>query len=377
MDYLDKSFTVPPSERNKPQNTATEVTTPAVENPATTEQPSAVPNQTAQAQSQTTETVKPDEFFENFNKRYSTAFKTDDEVRNVLGMPQKIGELETKAKLTDDYAKKIETYESQIEELRNTGNSEFLQKPLIRKAYVAEQLLAKYPDKDPFTLQEIVMADVDKMSDIDALVKVQKINHPRLAEADIKAVIFKKHGIDPEMKPEEWDSIARAEIAMDAEDARANIKALTNGIELPKTVTKEERLAQESKNLQERTLKTEPLKADFLKFDKFKLGDFEYDPTADFKNKLPDMFDAFFETGQEPTQENLNAVKELRDAMFLYQHFDKIKEVIAKSAQTEVQKKLDEALHNTTPPNTATATDDGGQQNTRPGLGKLLEDMSK
>jgi hypothetical protein len=376
-----EDFTVPPSERNKPKDTAAAVTTPVTEvvNP-TTAQNTVVPNQTEPATvAGATEAPKADEFFDTFNKRFSTTFKADDEVRSVLGAPLKIAELEGKAKLAEDYAKKIESYEQQLEEIKNKDNSEFLSKPLIRKAYVADQLLAKYPDKDPFALQEIVMADVDKLSDIDVIVKNQKINHPKLSEADIKSALLRKHGIDSTTPPEEWDSVVKAELTMDADDARANIKTLTNGIELPKTVTKEQREKDLTEAAQRRIQQTEPLKAKFLDFDKLKIGDFEYDVPAEAKGKLPDMFQgAFIDAGLEATEENLNTAIEMRNAQFLYNNFPKIREIISKQAQTEIQKKLDEALNNTKPPNTATASDDSTSPNsTRPGLGKLLEDLSK
>jgi hypothetical protein len=364
-NFLDPKFSIPPDERGQAQNTETAVTTEVTE----------TTTQTDTGQSQTTENTVPDKFFEDFNQRFSTSFKADEEVKNVLGLQQKIAEYETKAKLSDDYAKRIEDQEKQLNDYKNNGNSEFLSKPLIRQAYVAQQLLEKYPDKDPETLRQIVMSDVDKMGDLDVLAKSQKINHPRLAESDIKAVLYKKYGVDSETNPTEWDSIAKTEIAMDAESARATIKALTNGIELPKAVTKEERLAQESQNLQKRIESTTPLKAEFMAFDKFKDGDFEFDVPNDYKSNLGNTFDAMFiQNGMEATKENLQTAIELRDAMFLKQNFQKIMEVAVKKGQTEIQKKLDEALHNTQPPNTATATDEGDQTGTRPGLSKFLED---
>ena len=369
-----EQFTKPPVDPTvaQTQNTGAEGTPNATETTPSTET-STQSTQTAQAQS--TET-KPDEFFENFNKRFSSSFKTDDEVKNLLGMPQKIGELEGKIKLTEDYASKIEDYEKQIENFKNNDSSALFEKPLIRQAFVAQQLLEKYPDKDPETLRQIVMSDVSKMSDLDVLVKNQKINLPNFTESDIKSALLDKYGIDPETKPEEWSSIAKVKMGIDAQEARTNIKTLTNGIELPKAATQEERDRIANENLQKRITESEPLKKEFLQFDKFKIGDFEYDTPADFKSKLPDMFDAFFiQAGQEATKENLQAAVELRDAMFLHQNFEKIKEVISKGAQTEIQKKLDEALNNTKPPNTATATDVGAPTDQRRGLGAFLEDM--
>jgi hypothetical protein len=377
-DPLER-FTKPPVEASD-QNTVTVGTPPATETLTPSTETSTPTNQTAQAQPQTpTPKSKPDEFIENFNKRFSTPFKNDDDIKNILGLQQKIVEYEGKAKLSESQTKEIEDYKKQIENFKNSTNgAELLEKPLLRKAYIADQLLAKYPDKDPYTLQEIVMSDVSKMSDIDVLVKAQKINHPNIAENDLRAAIYKKNGIDPDIKPEDWDSVTRAELAMSADDARATLKTLTSGIEFPKAATKEQRDADEVIALQKRIQATDPLKAEFTTFDKFKSekGKIDYDVPADFKAKLPDMFQAMFvDAGLDPTPENKATAMELRDMTFLYQNIDKIIEVKVKEGQTEIQRKLDEALNNTTPPNTKTATDEGSPQDNRRGLGAFLEDM--
>ena len=374
-----EKFTTPPVAPSdaQAQNTDAAGTPPATETPTpSTETSTPTPQADAGAAPVATDT-KPDLFFDELNKRFSTSFKGDDELKNIFGMPSKISELEGKAKLADDYSKKIEDYEQQIEKFKNNPNgADLLEKPLLRKAYIADQLLAKYPDKDPYTLQEIVMSDVSKMSDIDVLVKAQKINHPNIAENDLRAAIYKKNGIDPDIKPEDWDSVTRAELAMSADDARATLKTLTSGIEFPKAATKEQRDADAAQALQKRIQATDPLKTEFTTFDKFKKGSIDYDVPADFKTKLPDMFQAMFiDAGLEPTPENKATAMELRDMTFLYQNIDKIIEVKVKEGQTEIQKKLDEALNNTKPPNTATATDNGSPQDNRRGLGAFLEDM--
>lgn len=374
MGYLDDKFTVPPEERDKPQDTVADVTTPPAEDNTQTATPDGDGGQTTQAETGTaaesttsTETQTPDKFFDEFNTRFSTDFKTEDDVRNILGLQQKIADLEEKANQTSDYAQKIEDYERQIEQIRNNGNAEFLSKPLIRQAFVAQQLLEKYPDKDPDALRQIVMADVSKLSDLDVLIKEKKIDLPTLSETDIREALLDKYGIDPDTKPEEWSSIVKTKIAIEAQSARANIKSLTEGIELPKAVTAEEREQQAQAELQERIRTTEPLKSDFLAFDKFKNGDFEYDVPAEYKQKLPEMFQALFiDAGMEPTAENLETAKYMRDALFLQDNFQKILEIAVKKGQTEIQAKLDEALNNTQPPNTVDKAEDT-QTETLPG----------
>jgi hypothetical protein len=169
---------------------------------------------------------------------------------------------------------------------------------------------------------------------------------------------------------------------MDAETARASIKSLTTGIELPKTVTKEQRDLEASANLKKRVETTAPFKADFITFDKFKRGNIDFDVPApvETKNRLSAMFDAMFiESGMEPTPENLQTAKDMRDGQFLLDNFEKIIEIEVKKGQTEIQKKLDEALHNTQPPNTKTATDEGNVKSDLPGpgLSKFLEDNGR
>ena len=78
----------------------------------------------------------------------------------------------------------------------------------------------------------------------------------------------------------------------------------------------------------------------------------------------------------EPTQENLQSAEELKKALFLLEYFPKIKEVIAKEAETKLQAKIDAELHNTQPPNTATLTDQENVKNYR-GLGDFLSDQKR
>ena len=374
-DPLER-FSHPPVSATETPNTDVAGTPPATEQTPSTETSTPTKQTEAGTVAATTET-KPDTFIEDLNKTFGTQFKARNEVEDIFKLPQKIAGYESELTKTKDYATRIEDYEKQIEKFKNNPNgADLLEKPLLRKAYIADQLLAKYPDKDPYTLQEIVMADVSKMSDIDVLVKAQKINHPNIAENDLKAAIYKKNGIDPDIKPEDWDSVTRAELAMSADDARATLKTLTSGIEFPKAATKEQRDADAAQALQKRIQATDPLKTEFTTFDKFKKGAIDYDVPADFKTKLPDMFQAMFiDAGLEPTPENKATAMELRDMTFLYQNIDKIIEVKVKEGQTEIQRKLDEALNNTKPPNTKTATDEVSPQDNRRGLGAFLADM--
>jgi len=334
---------------------ANEPTTP-VTPPEGSVQPPVVTPTTVEPPAQPPVTTQVDEFIDKFNQRYSSTFKTDDGIRGILGSPQKIAEYEAKLKDFDSFKTKNEELLRINEEIKNNTYSDIFSKPRMRSAYIVDQLVNKYPDKDPDALQEIVMADLDKMGDLDLLVKAQKLDLPKFSEADIKNVLLEKYGIDADTKPEEWSSTAKLKIAMDAQRARTDLKNISQGIEVPKVVTKEERERMQNEALQKRLKDVEPLKAKFLQFDKFKNGDFEYETSAEDRSKLPDMFQAMFiDAGLEPTPENEAAITELRDALFVLHNFPKLMDVAGKKYAVEVQRKLDEALSNTTPPNTAQA----------------------
>jgi hypothetical protein len=363
--FLPKSFTTIPAEA-QPQETNTP---PLTDGTVITETPASNTGTPAE----TTPSTPPDQFIEQFNTRLGQQFKSEDDIKALFGLQQKVTEYEGKVKEGTDYAKKLETYEKEIENLKNNNNSELFSKPLIRNAYVAQQLLDKYPDKDPDTLREIAMGDVAGLSDIDAVVKAHKIRLPKANEGDLKAAVLSDLGIDPTTLSEEWDSIAKTKLQLKAADARDLLNNIKQGIELPKTVTKEERDRVANENLQKRLTSIAPLKEEFSKFDKLKderIEGFDFDVPNDYKSKLPDMFQAMFiDAGMENTPENKAAVIELRDALLLKQELPKIWDIAFKKGANSVQAKIDEELGNKVPPNTTTRTDIEASKDDLPGPG--------
>ena len=346
-------------------------TTPAAETTAPAE---------SSAQETTTEPTtpqepKPDEFIESFNKKFSTQYKTDEEIKSLFGLPGKVTEYEGKLKDFDTAKADAEKYKKELEETKTTYMSDLLGKPLIKKAYVAEQLLAKFPDRDPFVLQELAMADVDKMSDLDVLARERKIRSKSSLE-DIKAVIRKELGIDPDQSPEEWDSVVKTELELKASDARDRIKQLFAGIELPKVVTKEEREAQQVNFLEDKKKTAVPFKEIFKKFDEFQKGEFKFAVPDDFKTQLEPLFDnMFIEGGLDINEKNLATAELLKRALFVDEYLPKMLEVKEKEVEARLKAEYDKLLHNDSPINPATATDQGTPADPdRPGLSKFFQD---
>jgi hypothetical protein len=245
-----------------------------------------------------------------------------------------------------------------LEDLRTNGLTEFLDKPLIRNAYIADKLQAKYPDKDPYLLQEIAMTDVSKLDDLEAVAKEQKINFPSLKIDDLKKAIASELGIDPETKPEEWDSVARTRLAMKGAQAKANIKNLLTGIEVPKGATKEERDQALATARAEVEKAVAPTREVFNKFDKYTNGDFDFDVPAEFKAKVDNIFKSMFlDSAMEVNEKNLKTAEMFKRALFVEEYFPKMKEVLIAQGYTKHKEEVEKLLHNDDLPNTTTASD--------------------
>jgi len=344
---------------------------------ATTEETTEVENkgETTETTEQVTEAT-PDEFFETFNKRYNTDYKTDDDVKGLFALTGKVQEYEGKLKDHESLKTSAEQYKKELEELKERGQSDLLNQPRIRKAYVAEQLIAKYPDRDPDILGELAMADIEKMNDIDVLARERKMRGSKSSLENIKAVIVKELGIDADQPPSEWDDLVKTELELKATDARDRIKTLLKDIEIPKVVTKEEREAQQAKFLEEKIKAIAPIKEVFKKFDTYKNGEFEFNPPDEFKAKLEDIFDGMFiKGGLEVNEENIATAELLKKALFVEEYLPKMLEVKEKEVLARVKAEQDVILNNDEPPNTATATDQPTETEDpdRPGLSKFFQ----
>jgi len=316
-------------------------------------------------------------FFEEINKRFSTELKSEDDFKSLLEASKQVQSYKEKEQTWSAFETEKESLTNKITELESQLNPlSYFSSP---EAYKAEQLRKQMPSKDPLILQEIVMQDVNKMDSFEVLVKEKMLSTSGLKKENVEAALMKKYGIDSDTPREEWDDIAKTEIAIDAQAAREKFEELKSKVELPDVKTQEQ-IKAELDSLKENKIKEiAPYQDKFKSFDKFtrKIGDeqFEFDVPSDYKESLSDMFKGFFVEGNLPVNEtNLETVVELRDAFFLLRNFDKIHEVIKKSAVSETVEKTDELLHNRQPQNTATRSDDG--EDDRAGLGgRGLEDF--
>lgn len=372
-DPFDKFNSVDPTATATKETTET-VPTETGQETATTENTTAV--QTTETTQASTPQVDP--FFETFNKRYGTPYKSDDEIKPLFTLPKKVTELEAKVKDRDELARSHDQIKRDLENLRQAEAAKYLSTPIMQKAFVAQQLQAKYPDKDPFILQEIAMSDLGKMDNIEAIAKEKKINFPDLSLEDIKAVVMSDLNIDPASDPKEWDSLTQAKVRMRGAEAKANIKRLAEGIELPKIESPEEYKKRAEAELLKKTEQVAPIKAQFSQFSEIKLReDLPWSVPEEFKSKLGDMFDTFVvKAGVEPTPENVEILNNLREAFVISQYKEDILSAMYKDVESKLKKKEDEENGNTVPPNTSTASDAvPGKVNPLPGHSDFQRDI--
>ena len=339
----------------------------------------------AQVEPQTEPTGEPttvvepqtDEFIENFNKRYNTQYKADDEIKNLFSLTGKVTEYEGKLKDHESLVESVDKYKKELEELKGKEDfSGLLDKPRIRKAYVAEQLIAKHPDLDPDILSSVAISDLDKMTDIEVIAKERMINVKGLTFDEARLAKLADFGIDSETAPEEWDGVAKARIKIAAAEARERVKSLLGGIEVPKPISAEEIEAKRTKALEEKVKATAPIKEIFTKFDTYKNGEFEFTPPDEFKSKLGDIWNGFFiDGGLEVNEENISTAELIKEALFVKEYLPKMLEVHEKTIRAKLKEEQDALLHNDMPPNTATATDQETAENPeQPGVSKFFQD---
>ncbi len=388
MPAFEGFNTVPPEERQEETteqvNTeqATTEETKVVETEKTEETKEVTTESTPESTTESTEATTeentsqepPDTFIEDFNKRYNAEIKSDDEVKELFTLKGKVSEYETKLKGHDELKLSVDKHKEELEEVKKNGLTDLLEKPLIRQAYIAQQLINKYPDRDPDILGELAMSDIEKMPDIDVLARERKMRGSKSSLENIKAVIVKELGIDPEQSPEEWDSLVTTELELKATDARDRIKTLLKDIEVPKPVSKEERELQATKALEEKVKSVQPIRDIFNKFDTYKNGDFEFEPPEEFKSKLDGIFKGMFiDGGLTVNEENIATAELIKKALFVEEYLPKMMEVKEKEVIARLKAEEDARLNNDTPPNTTTATEQGEPENPdQPGLSNFF-----
>jgi hypothetical protein len=194
---------------------------PAEPTVATPEPPQATPQETLN--------------YEFFNKTFKTDFKTEDDLRKVIELSSKAKTLEDRVKDYDELQQKLEAYKESQDILKYFKSED---------DYRAQQYLKNNPDKDATVAARLFTSDVSKLSDLDILTQFELLDGTLGDEAKMRSDIAEKYAIDLEADPKEWSALAKSQLRRDANKARAEIKAMKEGIALPERVDVESKRKQ-------------------------------------------------------------------------------------------------------------------------------------
>ena len=312
-----------------------------------------------------------------FNKTFGTQYKSHEEIKPLTELPSKIKEYEEKENSYKTFVEQEKTYKSKIEELESSLNP--LKHFSSPEAYIAEQLRIQHPDKNPILLQEIATTDLAKLDDVKVLVKSILLEQPDLAESAVEEYLQEEYGIDKDTPREEWSNALKTKIKIKAAEKRKELAVLKSQIKTPEVLTPEQRAAkvEEAKEATKKAIA--PYADKFAQYDKFTrtIGDkqFEFVVPDDYKESLKPMFETFFLAGNEVNEANLTAIQDVRDGQLLLKNFDHVYRAIESDVEARVRREMDKQLGNETPPNTATATDEGSGAEKPNGFGAFLKTL--
>lgn len=313
-------------------------------------------------------------WIDEFNKTFGTQYKSVDEVKPLTELPNKLKEYQEKETSYKAFVEQEKGYKAKIAEYESSLNPlKYFSSP---DAYIAEQLRIQHPTKNSILLQEIATSDLGKMDDLKVLVKSILLEQPDLAESDVEEYLNSEYGIDKDTPREEWSNALKTKIKIKAAEKRKELGELKKQINLPEVLTPEQREAKAAEARENTKKALEPYAEKFAQFDKFNrtVGDkqFEFVVPDDYKESLKPMFEAFFLAGNEVNENNLEAIQKVRDGQMLLENFDSVYRAIESDVEARIRKEHDIELGNTTPPNTAAASDEGLEKERTNGIGAFL-----
>jgi len=378
----NKPVAAPVAEAEKPTEDKTEEG--AEQKPI--EESTAETEKQTEEESQTTkeEKTKEEPVFDvgGFNKFFGKEFKDENEIKGLFEKVEKSSDYDEKVTKISEYEDTLKEKDERIKALEESLD------PLSyfdsEASYKATQIKKQMPGKDPVLIEKVITSDLSKVSDFELLVDEYLLDNPGFGGDRTRAanVLIKRHGIDPEEKPEEWDSVTKDELMVDANRARERFKGLADKVELPTVVKPEDRAAVQAQ--QEEALKAswkEPIgriseyKEETITDDdgnvmlKFTVPD-------DFKSSIGKEVEAMVTSSGIPVNEDsLKFIEATIRKEMIFQNLPKILKVYGSDLESQWQKKKDEEEGNVTPANKQTAPENMSEEGKQQGLDKMLDDL--
>jgi hypothetical protein len=353
--------------------------TPPEEGTAETEQEAAEESQTTEGEEKK-ETPTFD--LESFNKFFDKSFEKEDELRSLFEKAEKVTDYDEKVSKISEYESHLQERDERIKELEESLDPlSYFSSP---ESYKAEMIKKQMPDKDPVLIEKVIKSDLSKETDFDVLVDEFLMDNPGFSGDRTRAanVLMKRHGIDPEDNPEEWDAVTKDELMVDANKARNRFRELADKVELPQAVSPEERAAQKEQALTElKESWKEPIER-IAQYDKEVITDdegnklFEFTVPDDFKSSIKDYAEGLVTSGEAPAnKETLAFLEDTIRKEMIYQNLPKILKVYKSDLESQWQEQKDKEEGNTTPPNKQTAPEGSAEEGKLPGIADMISSL--
>jgi hypothetical protein len=244
--------------------------------------------------------------------------------------------------------------------------------------YRRQLLLKQFPQYDPELVTRVVLKDVDKMDDLEAIRLYRRLSRPNVyrTDANVDLMLKKELGLesDSAIDLSVADETTQLMVKDLGETARTEFNKIKNSVKLPDKVNLEERKAKElsdkkasfdrNKPLWERALKDVP--GDFDKME-FKYTDpgtnqeitlYDHEIEADFKKevekameKVSELLAQNHEWSIKTEKEEIGKIKLALKTKYLSENVNKIMYAFKKKTEKELSDKLHEEIHNPQKPN--------------------------
>jgi hypothetical protein len=315
--------------------------------------------------------------FNEFTKTFGKEFKDEDEIKGLFSYPAKYTELENNFNLTKKEKEELDKKYNEVGKFIDP--KDFFANEAL---YKSNQMLLKFPDKDPVTMMRISNMDLSKTKDVDLIVANERLVNPEIYEGRTDQQILdylstnEYEGIDFS-DPDTWDENTKIKIAKETKKIRSEFKSLQS-VELPQKVDVEGRkadlLAQESQKYEQSKIKlsafADKVLADNTELaipdpdDGTELYKFKPEVTSDMKSDMADYIDELAKKGEDLSNPvTVNKILRRREEIITHSELPKILKAHSMKIATAMELKYHDKIHNDSPlsTNTAPVTDQSAQ----------------
>lgn len=279
------------------------------------------------------------------NKRFSTEFKDDSELKARLEQADRVAELEEQLKELDSLKEKNTLLEQSIDPMNYFSSED---------AYKVEQFKKQFPDKDATTAYALFTQDVGEMSDIDVLAYETLLDNPGIDKDTVLEVVRDKYNIE---EGEDLDKTSAAKVKIDANQARRSINSLKSEVKLPDKVDADALVDQQKELLAE---KTERLKdgwsgvakelvsnlPDYVLKDDDGSELFRYSVKDFPQDKVDDMVNLMVNSGVELNKDAAQSMMDVMQKEYFFENRDQIAKSIREDAINKAEEERLKKQHN-------------------------------